>query len=819
MATFSVDNLNSSGTGSLRAAINAANADVSGTPTIIIFSVAGTITIATDLPDIARTVTIDGTSAPGFAGTPTVELDCNAHAGLKFATGSDGSQLLGLAVGNATGNGVTLNAGNITLNNNYIGVNLAGTAFGNTGDGVFVSSTSNNNLIGLNPTKAVGVVANVISGNTGNGISFHGSSGNTLVDNHIGTDLTGNTAIANGGNGIWFTGGSAGNEIGGTAFTDPSTGDKNDPTGDEGTVTPVFVIPPLGNLVSGNGQNGILIDANSQHNVLNGNFIGTTADGNGALGNSLDGVAIDNADNNFLLGCQFVNNPFVYYNVLSANGANGLHITDSDGTTVQANFFGIGANNATMLGNKLDGILVDGTSQNTQVGGVIPLGNVSGGNGQNGIEVRDTASNFLTFNTFGGLFAFGGAAPNGNDGLLISSTGGNQTVQTNVFSGNTENGIEITGDAFGVTVDPNIVGLNTKGDGLLPNGNDGLLISGNAHDNIIGGSQPSVIPQNTFSGNKAYGIEITDTAHDNLIINSVVGLDVVGTAAFGNGLGGIFISGTSNHDTIGGANASKTQPTENIVSGNTGNGITLAPGTDSIQVIGNIIGFDRGGKSLLPNTGEQLVTTGSTNDTISDNQIACFTAGTRIATDRGARPVETLRIGDRLRTVVGQASQSITWIGHRRIDCRRHPEPHKVWPIRIAAGAFGHRMPSRDLFLSPDHAVLARGVLIPVKYLINGSTIEQIETDSVSYFHIELSQHSVLLAEGLPAESYLETGGRTNFANAGDSLRLFPDFAPPADRVHLWEVSGCAPLVIHGPELDSVRADVSRRAANPRAAA
>ena len=59
-----------------------------------------------------------------------------------------------------------------------------------------------------------------------------------------------------------------------------------------------------------------------------------------------------------------------------------------------------------------------------------------------------------------------------------------------------------------MTVDPNIVGLNTKGDGVLPNGGDGLLIDGTAHGNTIGGTLSSVIPQNTFSGNRGYGVVI-----------------------------------------------------------------------------------------------------------------------------------------------------------------------------------------------------------------------------------------------------------------------------------------------------------------------
>ncbi len=623
MAIFAVDNLHDSGAGSLRSALLSANGDVSGTPSIIKFSVDGVIKLDSDLPTISRDVKIDATSAPSYAngGAPVVELDCNGNAGLTFGAGSESSQLLGIAIGNSNGNGVTLNAGAITLNHNYIGLDLTGALFSNSGDGVYISSNSSNNLIGLNPTSASGVVSNVISGNMGNGISFHGSSGNTLVNNRIGTDPTGLARIANGGNGLWLTGGSSGNRVGGTAFVDTTTGAINDPTGNKGTVTPVFVVPPLGNLVSGNGQNGILIDAGSQSNVLNGNFVGTSADGLDPIGNVLDGVAIQNANGNSLIGCEFVNNPFVYYNVLSGNGQNGLHITNSDGTTVQANFFGIGADNTTIIGNSGDGILVDGTSEDTQVGGVIPLGNVAAGNGQNGIEVRDTASGFISFNTFGGLLAFKGAAPNGNDGLLITSTGGNNTVQTNVFSGNSANGIEISGDASGVTVDPNIVGLNTAGNATLPNGNNGLQIDGTAHANIIGGSQSSVIPQNTFSGNVGYGIAIVGNAYNNQILLSYIGLSAGGLAGLGNSMGGVLVGGNAHNDVIGGA-GSPSEPTANLISANEGSGVTLQTGTDNIEVTNNQFGFDRFGLPTLPNSAPAIVVNGSSNPQVDGNIIA-----------------------------------------------------------------------------------------------------------------------------------------------------------------------------------------------------
>ena len=149
----------------------------------------------------------------------------------------------------------------------------------------------------------------------------------------------------------------------------------------------------------------------------------------------------------------------------------------------------------------------------------------------------------------------------------------------------------------------------------------------------------------------------------------------------------------------------------------------------------------------------------------------------QIATDRGPVAVEQLQPGDRVSAHFAQAFLPVIWIGHRQIDCRRHPEPRKVWPVRIQAGCFGQGLPSRDLFLSPDHAVLVEDVLIPVKYLINGTTIAQTEVDEVSYYHIELERHDVLFAEGLPAESYLDTGDRANFANGGVVVSAYPDFA------------------------------------------
>jgi hypothetical protein len=608
--TLVVTSLNDAGPGTLRAAILSANAAPAGASTVITFCTNGTITLASGLPIIARDVTIDATSAPTHVsgGPPVVALDFNHHPGLIFGVGSAGSHLLGVAVDDASGNGVTLNDNLITLDDNYIGLNLAGAAAGNGGNGVLVWSESNGNVIGQNTSKAPGVVANVISGNRLNGVELDDSSSNVMVDNRIGTNAAGASAIPNGGDGIYITGRARGNEIGGTAFVNTVTGKANNPTGSKGTVTPVFVVPPLGNLISGNDGNGVVIDDGSRGNVLNGNFIGTTASGNAALGNGRNGVWIAGAPGNSLVGCKFVNNPFVYYNVISGNGRNGLRVTNSNNVTVQGNFFGVGANNTAIVKNRLDGILVDGTSANTLVGGVIPLGNVSAGNGLNGIAVLGKAHGFVTFNTFGGLLAFKGAAPNGLNGLLITSTGGDNLARTNVFSGNKENGIELAGNASGVTVDPDIVGLNTKGNGVLPNGGDGLLITGTAHENVIGGTLVSVIPQNTFSGNLGYGVAITGRAHDNHVFRSFIGTQLLGIKALGNKKGGVLIGGNANANLIG----LTTLLPADLISGNTGIGVTLTPGTLRNSVINNYIGLNRLAR-YLRNSGPAVVNVGQHN--------------------------------------------------------------------------------------------------------------------------------------------------------------------------------------------------------------
>ncbi|HVZ09986.1 Hint domain-containing protein [Rhodopila sp.] len=193
--------------------------------------------------------------------------------------------------------------------------------------------------------------------------------------------------------------------------------------------------------------------------------------------------------------------------------------------------------------------------------------------------------------------------------------------------------------------------------------------------------------------------------------------------------------------------------------------------------------------------------------------VACFAAGTRIEVEGGARPVEELAIGTLVRTASG-ALRPVRWIGYRTVACDRHPRPERVWPIRVAAHAFGPGCPRRAVKLSPDHAVFAEGTLIPVRLLVNGTTVAQRKTRRITYFHVELDRHDILLAEGLPAESYLDTGDRQAFANGGTLLRLFPEFGQGGgtDIDLVREARACAPLLVTGPILAAIRASLDRQA-------
>lgn len=187
----------------------------------------------------------------------------------------------------------------------------------------------------------------------------------------------------------------------------------------------------------------------------------------------------------------------------------------------------------------------------------------------------------------------------------------------------------------------------------------------------------------------------------------------------------------------------------------------------------------------------------------------CFVAGTITETAFGPALIEGLRPGDPIRTAAG-AARPIKWIGWRELDIARHPYPDQVRPVRFLAGALADGVPSRDLRVSPDHAMAIDGLLIPARLLLNGTTIRRDhQARNVTYYHIELDTHDLLVAEGAASESYLDTGNRGFFDNAEDPIVLHPDLSATLPR---REIAGCLPFADDALRVEPVWRRLAQRA-------
>ncbi|HEV8680589.1 MAG TPA: Hint domain-containing protein, partial [Stellaceae bacterium] len=184
----------------------------------------------------------------------------------------------------------------------------------------------------------------------------------------------------------------------------------------------------------------------------------------------------------------------------------------------------------------------------------------------------------------------------------------------------------------------------------------------------------------------------------------------------------------------------------------------------------------------------------------------CYCRGTMILTDRGEVAVEELAIGDLVMTILGEA-KPVKWVGYRAYDGRFVAGNRAMLPVRIRAGALADGVPVRDLLVSPGHALLIGGMLVRAEHLVNGATIvQETSVKRLDYFHIELETHDILIADGAPAESYIDCDNRGKFHNAADFARLYPDDERPR-----WQY--CRPLLEwDSPEPDAIRAALLGRA-------
>jgi hypothetical protein len=453
-STLLVTNTNDSGAGSFRQAILDANA-IPGAD-VINFSIssgAQRITLTSLLPVISDAVTIDGTTQPGFAGSPIIEITPDGQVigdGLKITAGN--SVVRGLVLNRFRGHALFIETGGgNVVEGNYIGTEVNGNGVAaNIQNGVFVLSSTNNRIGGL--TLAA---RNVISGNFGNGVHIALASGNLVQGNYIGVNAAGTAALPNE-SGVVLFNNASNNTVGGSSAS-------------------------ARNVISGNRTAGMRIENGSNGNEVQGNFIGTNAAGDAAILNTFDQVRVSDSNNTQIGGAT--SSP----GKAPGNVVMGVFVIGGSGTLIQGNLIGTNAAGTVGLANSGFGVNIWG---DTVLGGSTPgTGNVIS-NFRTAVLTANSGGGSILGNFIGTDITGTKAIPNVTGISIFSNVkdvkiGGTAASERNVISGNNR-GISL--DFNSAIVKGNFIGTDISGNTALPN-SDGIVINAGS-GNVIGGTEP-----------------------------------------------------------------------------------------------------------------------------------------------------------------------------------------------------------------------------------------------------------------------------------------------------------------------------------------
>jgi hypothetical protein len=521
-----VTSADDSGPNTLRQAITDANA--SGETDAIKFSIPGmglhTITLASELPAIVHPVVIDGTTQPGYNGTPLIALDGNFkknRSGLTLLGG--GATVRGLAIGNFGSSGgtspmyglVIRTGGGNTVEACRIGTDAGGMSTArNTSGGILIDGSADNSIGGTTPETR-----NLISGNSGPGITITGAGAvnNVVQNNLIGLAGDGLKVLANFNEGVLLTAGASANRVGGHT-------------------------PGARNAIAGNAEQ-VAISGGAHHNQVEGNYIGLRADGTSPFATPANGhgVTIRNAPfNNVGGGLEGAGN------VISGNQDGVLVSGDAaEQNQIQGNFIGTTPSGTGVLANRI-GVFLGSGARNNRIGGRTALtGNLISGNVNDGISINAASDNVIEGNLIGtditGTQPLGNARP-GNQSAGISLIGfsgpcqnnvigGNQAEARNVISGNQYAGVVVAGgQAAQNSLLGNFIGTTVNGDDPLGNAGDGVLVLGGIGTRVGGAANGE---GNVIAANGGVGVEFAGTfgavgapSSDNTLVGNLVGLGI-----------------------------------------------------------------------------------------------------------------------------------------------------------------------------------------------------------------------------------------------------------------------------------------------------
>lgn len=526
-----------------------------------------TITGRNDNPEGTPRIILDGTNVPSSSGVGITISSANNVLTQMIIINFNGTSITsGIGV-RITGAGANTNQ----IYGNYIGNQPRDiSAHPNRRAGIQLDTGAHDNTIGLGNSPGQ---RNVISGNgsnaSGDGIVLQGAASNLIQGNYIGLGLDATLSpvkLANAGYGIQIADGST-NTVGGS-----------DPT--------------LLNVISGNGQSGVILTGTgATGNQVIGNFIGTDVFGTSDLGNGEDGVQIFNGAKNNTISSSVGSR-----SVISGNAGYGVLISDSGttGNKVAGAFIGVTVGGGLALPNDAGGVRVQNDASNNTIGGGSSSGNVISGNTGYGVSLGRTTtgftnifSNTISANVIGLNSAATQPVSNTLGGVLISTgsksnrVGGSSAAEQNVISGNGGPGITVSGPAgvantttLSNTISANLIGLRRSSVGgpistAGGNAGDGVLINGGAQGTRVGGTAAEA---NTIGGNTGNGVHVSGTGSDKTTIQSnYIGVFFANTTytAVGNTLNGVLVDGGAQRATI----------LDNHISRNGGEGIALDPQT------------------------------------------------------------------------------------------------------------------------------------------------------------------------------------------------------------------------------------------------
>lgn len=621
-------------------------------------------------------------------------------------------------------------------NDSLIGGAGSDSVYGGAGDDAFAVGDIGDDL------HYGGAGNDVISGDLGND-TLYGDDGNDALEGHEGADFI------FGGAGDYYIAGAdldgiatpANRTLTPTVSTDDGSADYID--GGEGNDT-IFGNGGSDTLIGGTGDDTIVGDSPvlAPSYTTNSAFSQTIAGTNGRANFTATVTSNDG-------GSEITQ--YSYGSI-----TNGFWVGNGDGTETHTHTMSSQVAGAQMLFNATDPgefltIVLDGSPINLNT--AIANGSVTF-NGNGGTYIIDGSGRITA--EVGGNLALSGTltinVPFTSFGVQNSSTGG---------GGN--------GSVYSLQIDTNPV--NPVGDGndlLFGDAGNDLIYGGAGTDTLSGGEGNDLLVggRGVFS-DTLYGDAGNDTLDGGEGNDNLVGGAGNDTLTGGTGADVFTVQGAdliTDFDAVTGVSANGNLDNDFVDLRGFYNPTTLAawnaanPGNQYDNALkwlraDQADGILQSADGLRIQNGGAAVSAALLND---ENTAVCFTAGTRLATAKGNRPIEKLRVGDLVETA-DHGLQPIRWIGSMTVDGMGGQAP-----ILISAGALGNR---RDIMVSPLHRMLLSGwkvellfgedeVIAAAKMLVDGADIRPHPMREVTYYHILFDAHEIVFAEGAGAESF-----------------------------------------------------------------